>query len=149
MRFFDAERIVNSRDGCVLETELDASDARSIADTAALRNDVLRRAAVAGRTATMPDRLPESRIERVAGGLDTPRCREEAAQDFGSNMPYGLFLREQRIDRDGHLGGDVVFARDFGPRNTLLSAQYGTRRWYRYHPGRSIEDPGVFEPLSR
>lgn len=149
MRFFDAERIVNSRDGCVLETELDASDGRTIVDTTALRNEILMRASAAGRTTTMPDRLPEARIERVAGGLDTPRCRGEAARDFDSLMPYGLFLREQRIDPDGQLGGDVVFARDFGQRNTLLSAQFGTRRWYRYHPGRSLEDPGVFEPLSR
>ncbi len=147
--FFDAERFVNTLDGCVLQTQLDAADVAASTDTAAMRNEILRRAAAAGRTVVMPNRLPETRIARAPGGLDTPRCQAEAALDDAQLMPYASFLRDQRVDRAGHLGGAVVFARDFGPRDTLLRAEFGARQWYRYRPGASANDAGVFEPMPR
>ena len=144
---FDADRLVNTLDGCVLQSELDAADVATPADTAALRAQIIARATAAGRTLPMPGRLAETRIARAPGGPDTKRCREEAAGDMASIMPHAVFLREQRIDATGHLGGPVIFARDFGPRDTLLRAEFGTRTWYRYRPKWSIDDVATFEPI--
>ena len=62
-------------------------------------------------------------------------------------MPYAIFLREQAVGADGRLDGRVVWARDLGPRDTLLREEFGTRRWYRYKPGGSLDDPAEFIPV--
>jgi hypothetical protein len=149
VRPFDAEHLVNAFDGCVLQSELDAADGSASADTAALRARIRARAAAAGPTVPMPDRLSETRIVRAPGGPDTPRCRDEAAADMAAIMPYAIFLREQRIDAAGHLAGPVIFAREFGPRDTLLRAEFGTRQWYRYKPTGFLDYMGTFEPVAQ
>jgi hypothetical protein len=64
-------------------------------------------------------------------------------------MPYALFLAQQRIDANGRIGGDVVFARDFGARDELLRARFGDRAWYRYRPPTSLSDTALaFVPYS-
>jgi hypothetical protein len=62
-------------------------------------------------------------------------------------MPYALFLREQAVAADGRLDGTVVWARDLGPRDTLLRDEFGARRWYLYKPGRTLSEAAQFIPL--
>jgi hypothetical protein len=147
VRPFDAERIVKTMDACALQTALDDSDRDSSSDAAARRERVLATARAAGRALRVPGGTEETRLARVPGGPDTPRCRDEMAADTLGAMPYATFLREQRVDATGRLAGPVIFARDLGARDSLLRAQLGARRWYLYRPGRSLEEPPTFVPL--
>ncbi|NUP55601.1 MAG: hypothetical protein HOQ19_07195 [Gemmatimonadaceae bacterium] len=111
------------------------------------RARVLARARSAGAATVQPGMLAESQLARAPGGPYTPRCRDEAASDTLGTMPYALFLRDQRVGRDGRLGGSVVWARDLGPRDTLLRPEFGSRRWYLYKPARSLQGKAEFIPL--
>ncbi|HET7187917.1 MAG TPA: hypothetical protein VFI52_07170, partial [Gemmatimonadaceae bacterium] len=144
VRQFDAEQVVNTTDACALQLALDDADALSGLDSATRRSMVLTRARAVGPAVAQPGVIAESQIARSPNGPESPRCRAEALADTAGTMPYAMFLREQHVARDGSLGGDVVWARDLGPRDTLLGAQLGARRWYRYVPGRSLDEPGQF-----
>ena len=144
VRQFDAEQVVNTTDACALQLALDGADALPELDSTSLRTQLLTRARAAGPAVAQPGVIAESQIARAPAGPDSPRCRAEALADTAGTMPYAMFLREQHVARDGHLDGAVVWARDLGPRDTLLAAQFGTRRWYRYVPGRSLGDAGQF-----
>ncbi len=54
--------------------------------------------------------------------------------DRGGTTPLEPFLPYEGWDSGGRLGGRVVFARDYGARNSLLLARLGDRTWYRYRP---------------
>lgn len=144
VRQFDAEQVVNTTDACALQLALDEADALPAADSASLRRRVLTRARAVGPAVVQPGVIAESRVARSPNGPESPRCRAEALADTAGTMPYAMFLREQRVARDGRLDGDVVWARDLGQRDSLLAAQFGGRRWYRYLPGRSPDDAGRF-----
>ena len=146
VRQFDAEQVVNTTDACALQLALDDADADTLPtqDSASLRARVLTRARAAGPAVVQPGVIAESRIARSANGPESPRCRAEMLADTAGTMPYAMFLREQHVGRDGRLDGDVVWARDLGPRDSLLAAQFGARQWYRYLPGRSLDDAGRF-----
>ena len=145
---FDAEQVVNSTDACALQTALDEADAARWPDARTRRDAVVGRARSAGTALMRADVAAESRIARASSGPDTAQCRaEEAADGFGT-MPYAMFLREQKVARDGRLTGAVVWARDLGGRNTLLREEFGDRRWYLYRPGRSLDDAAEFVPFA-
>jgi hypothetical protein len=147
VRQFDAEQVVDATDACALQIALDEADAAPTSDSVARRARVLARARSAGAAITPPGTLAESRVARAPGGPDTPRCRDEAAADTLGTMPYGVFLREQTVGRDGRLAGEVVWARDLGARDTLLRSEFGSRRWYLYKPARSLEGRAEFITL--
>ncbi len=145
---FDAERVVNSTDACALQSALDDADRARWPDARTRRDAVVGRARSAGAALARSDVAAESRVARAPAGPDTPQCRaEEAADGFGT-MPYAMFLREQKVARDGRLTGTVVWARDLGARNALLRDEFGDRRWYLYRPGRSLDDAAEFLPLA-
>lgn len=145
-RQFDAEQIVDATDACALQLALDEADA-SPAPAAARLARVLEQARRAGPATIQPGPIAESRVARSPTGPDAPSCRAEAAADALGTMPYAMFLREQTVQRDGRLGGRVVWARDLGARNTLLRAEFGRRSWFLYRPGRSLDDAASFIPL--
>lgn len=147
VRQFDAEQLVDVTDACALQVALDEADATPDEDLASRRARVLARARSAGVATELPGMIAESQVARVAGGPDTPRCRDEAAADTLGTMPYAVFLREQQVGRDGRLAGSVVWARDLGPRDTLLRTELGSRRWYLYRPARSLGGKAEFIPL--
>jgi hypothetical protein len=144
VRQFDAEQVVDATDACALQIALDEADAASGVDAVALRAGVLARARSAGVASPQAGVIAESRVARAPGGPDTPRCRDEAAADTLGTMPFGVFLREQTVGRDGRLAGNVVWARDLGARDTLLRPELGSRRWYVYKPARSLEGRAEF-----
>ena len=144
---FSAEQVVNEVDACALQLALDESDLIGSADPSERRARVLSRARSAGPATVQPGTIAESRVARAPGGPDTSRCREEAAADTDGTMPYAMFLREQNVTPDGRLGGDVVWARTLGPRDTLLRSEFGGRRWYLYKPGRSLQEAAEFVPV--
>ena len=145
---FDAERVVNATDACALQSALDDADRARWPDARARRDAVLTRAREGGPARLRSDLAAESRIARAPAGPDTPQCRaEEAADGFGT-MPFAMFLREQKVGRDGGLTGAVVWARDLGARNVLLREEFGDRTWFLYKPGRSLEDAAEFVPFA-
>jgi hypothetical protein len=147
VRQFDAEQVVDATDACALQLALDEADAAPGEDLATRRARVLTQARAVGAATTQAGVIAESRIARAPGGPDSQRCRDEAAADTLGTMPYAVFLREQRVGRDGRLAGDVVWARDLGARDTLLRPEFASRRWYLYKPARSLEGRAEFIPL--
>ena len=75
-----------------------------------------------------------------------PDCAVEMQVDQTS-VPLDWFLANARFNHDGHLGGRVVYARDFGSQNQKLLSGFGDRTWYRYRPRSGPDDPApVFAP---
>jgi hypothetical protein len=146
VRQFDAEQVVNTTDACAVQLALDDADTAPSADTGAMRATVLARARAAGPARVQANVIAESQVARAVNGPDAPRCRDELAADTLGTMPYGMFLREQQVEHDGRLGGDVIWVRDLGARDTLLNAALGGRLWYLYKPGRSADDAATFLP---
>jgi hypothetical protein len=136
----EASRMLGTSDACQVQEALDVEDARAVGDTAgrearlhaATRPDAPVRA-VPGLQADATIFLADQRVL-------TDVCRREIAVDAAGTTPYAPFLVLARFDPDGSVGGPVVFARDFGPRNELLRARFPDRTWFRYRPRRSLED---------
>lgn len=81
---------------------------------------------------------------RLPRGDSLPRpCRDEIAFDrrgFLAFAPF-LYLNTARLD------GDIVWARDLGPRNASLFRRYAGRRFFRYAPT-APGGPPAFTPLA-
>ena len=76
-----------------------------------------------------------------------PYCVPELEADRSRPLTLDWFLANARFDRDGHLAGRVVFARDFGAANHKLLPRFGDRTWYRYRPRTGPDDHApVFVP---
>ena len=136
---FRADQIVSGVDACGLEGALDAEDSLTGSD-AERAERVIQRAKAMGQATAQPGLPGDQAIALVPGSMPTARCLAEFRRDTAGTMPYPLFLARQRVGSDGRVGGDVVFARDLGPRNDLLRDRFGTRSWYRYRPARSLDD---------
>jgi hypothetical protein len=146
---FEADRVVSTVDACALQTALDAEDTLSARDAAERHDRVLARARGFGNAQLVPGLAADQTIALVPGSAPTPACLHEVEHDAAGSMPYALFLAQQRIDANGRIGGDVVFARDFGARDELLRARFGDRAWYRYRPPTSLSDTALaFVPYS-
>ena len=79
----------------------------------------------------------------------TPVCEAERASAEANGADFVRFLPRNATAPDGRLGGNLVFARDFNGRNTLLRERFGARAWYR---ARIVRDDGALrariEPLT-
>jgi hypothetical protein len=79
-----------------------------------------------------------------------PACAREWASARSSGADFARFLPRNELDRDGRLGGPVVYARDFGARDTLLAERFGDRAWYVARIDASSGAPrAVLEPVRR
>ena len=58
-------------------------------------------------------------------------CAAELASAQSNGADYARYLPRNATDAEGRLGGDVVYARDFGQRNALLRERFAGRTWYR------------------
>jgi hypothetical protein len=130
---FLANRIVTQAGLCAAQTAL---------DSAALSPD--------------PDSVKVRRLAQrdwrvfLSTGRPGPACVAAAARDSAGTMPFTMFLAHQHVQRDGRIGGNVVFARDLGARNEELRLRFGARAWYRYVPlPPDAPSRPVFIPYSR
>jgi len=137
---FEADGVVSTVDACALQTALDAEDTLPARDATERRNRVLTRAKDFGSARLVAGLAADQTIALVPGSTPAPVCLTEVERDAAGSMPYALFLANQTVDSDGRIGGDVVFARDLGPRNDLLRARFGDRTWYRYRPPTNLGD---------
>jgi len=139
---FRAERLLNTLDACALQTALDATETGQtspLPDAARLRQ-VIDRARAAGTPRLVPNLPADQAIAIVPGSSPTPTCLAEFSRDSIGTMPFPMFLARQHVQRDGRIGGDIVYARDLGARNERLRARFGERTWYRYRPARGLDD---------
>ena len=113
----NAARLMVSASPCAIRLSLDAEQAR--------------------RPASERGRL--DRLVRTALALDQDSirfrpalCMEDAQMDREGTASYAPFFPANTFDADGRLGGNVVYALDYGNHDEALRARFGDRTWYRF-----------------
>lgn len=136
----DAERILDSSDACQVQSAVDAEDARPAVDAAGRRTRILAATRPAGPVGPLAAPNVDEALRFAQPVSLTATCVRELAADSAGSTPFAPFLALADFERDGSLGGAVVFARDFGLRNELLRARFPGRAWFRYRPRRGLGD---------
>ena len=150
MSQFRAERTLSSVDACALQSALDSADTRGDPDLHARAERVIASAAAFGRPEMQPGMQADQAIALVAGSRPTPTCLREFSRDQSGTISLPIFLERQHFDRDGRAGGDVVFAREMGPRDSILIPRFGNRVWYRYVVPSDLSDTtAAFKPYEK
>lgn len=135
-----SSRIYAAIDACTLEETLGAAEQgaaprerlqRTLDSLAALRRP-------GGRVRLTDD----ANLRLLDGASLTPACATEIEVDRRGYYSYAPYLWLNRATLDG----DIVWARDLGPRNAALFARYAGRRLYRYAP-RTPGGAPAFLPL--
>jgi hypothetical protein len=144
---YAAERAAADLDACALVAALDESDAMSTSRSDRLRV-VLDRARAAGVAQPVRGLYGSASLALVGGSPSTPACYGEILGDRAGTETYDRFLAANRVDSAARLGGDVVFVRTLGARDSLLRARFGTRDWYLYRREAGSR-AGRFERLTR
>jgi len=146
---FRAERVLNTADACALQAALDTEDSTADRNLAARADRAIAKAAAYGPARIERGRQSDQVIALVPGTRPTPVCLEEFLRDTAGTISYPIFLARQHVGRDGHIAGDVVYARDLGARDTLLRARFGDRAWYVYRPVSALGDTSnAFVPFA-
>jgi hypothetical protein len=141
-----AESMVTIVDDCALQHALDLEDSISGPPSTRRVQRVVARAMSAGEAQQVTSMPFQMRLA-FAGGRIPATCLPQLDADRTGTTPLEPFLQYEDWDSGGHLGGRVVFARDFGNRNSLLLPRFGDRTWYRYRPRRGPADSAsVFVP---
>jgi hypothetical protein len=144
---FDAEQAVTNLDACALLDALARSDARPDVPAANRLNVVLREAQSAGPTQPIAVRSTNDALSLVNGRPASAACLKEITEDRGGTVFFARFLAAATLDEDGRLGGDVVYARWLGARDSiLLRDRFASREWYVYRREDSARS-GRFERI--
>ena len=123
-----SSRLYAAIDACTLEQLLTAAESTA-AGSAGLARALDSAAAL--RRPGVPANLTEDRNLRLQPGDVPAACRVEIEVDRRGFYQFGPYLWLN----DAGLDGDVVWARDLGPRNEALFRRYSGRRFFRYAPG--------------
>ena len=131
---FDAEKIVTDVDACALMTALDKSGSHPDVPGPVRFRTVLAEATSAGRAQPIPRTAGSTALSLVNGRPSSEACRREIAEDSVGTLNYARFLAAATIDSTGRLGGDVIYARTLGARDTILlqDERFARRQWYMY-----------------
>jgi hypothetical protein len=132
--------MLRTSDACQIQTALDAEEARASVDTANRRTRLVAATRPGSPLHAVPGLQADQAVLFARGAVLTEACRQELVRDTVGVTPYAPFLALARFEPDGSLGGPVVFARDFGPRNERLRERFPGRVWFRYRPRRSLDD---------
>jgi hypothetical protein len=102
----------------------------------------------AGQGRMVPGLVGASALTLTAGPNFTQECRDEINGDRNGVEAFERFLALSSFDQQGRLGGDVVFARYLGARDTILRSdpRFANRQWYLYRRDPGSQD-GRFEPM--
>ena len=125
-----AEQLAARHDACTVAKATAAAE--RISDASAEQHtrsvmDFLARDSVPNRIAGQP---PSDQLAFVPGRPLDAGCAEEGGQVTSFGVSMAEMLPYERFDAQGRLGGNIVYARDFGQRNELLRARFGDRAWY-------------------
>jgi 4-amino-4-deoxy-L-arabinose transferase-like glycosyltransferase len=133
-------RIYAAIDACTLELALDSAER----DTTARENLGRALDSLASlRRPGVPARLTDDEnLRLIAGSTLAAPCAMEVVVDRRGYYSYAPFLWLNNASLDGN----IVWARDLGPRNAALFTRYAGRRFYRYAPGGPDRAP-VLLPL--
>ena len=72
-------------------------------------------------------------LSLVNGRPASAACLREITEDRAGTVSYARFLASSTIGQDGRLGGDIVYARWLGARDSiLLRDRFAKRQWYMY-----------------
>jgi hypothetical protein len=128
-RPFGAQKIVEHYDACMLQTLLDSAERAPIDPAARWRlvSSTIARAPIA------PPAPGLTAADQLALSVDapmSPACQREWSTALSNGVDLPRFLPRNEIDRAGRLDGDVIYARDFGPRNALLAERFADRVWF-------------------
>jgi hypothetical protein len=125
-----AEQLAAGADACRLQQALDEAyivEESRPGERAARVLRAIERDVAATPLAQQP---PSEQLALVPGRRLTPECQVEAARIMSRGVSLAAMLPHVGLGADGRLGGNVLYARDFGARNALLQANYGDRAWY-------------------
>jgi len=142
----EAGRLLSTADACRIQTALDAEDTRAPDDTAVRHARLLDATYSTASVHPVGGLQADEAISLAEGAVLTDACRREIAADAGGTTPYAPFLALARFDRDGAIGGPVIFVRDLGPRNEVLRARFAGRTWFRYRPRARPDDTTAIVP---
>jgi hypothetical protein len=148
MRPFDAERAAGDYDACALLTALAKSDAHpEVAGPDRLRA-VIEEVHQVRPTKAIPGLTGFTALALVNGRPSSPECYREMAEDSTGTLFYPRFLAAATFDSAGRLGGDVIYARTLGPRDSILlkDDRFGRRQWYMYRR-QDAKNTGRFERI--
>jgi hypothetical protein len=146
---FTAQLIVGNYNACTLQQRLDDAERRGMpsriaaAYVASVMREPLDARPVPGLSAMEQLALPKS--------SDVPeRCRWEFDHALPKGMDLARLLPHIGLDSLGRLGGDVIYARDFGARNALLADRFSDRAWYVARPEMRGDSVAILvEPYTR
>jgi hypothetical protein len=130
---FDAERTVSDLDACALLTALAGADARPDVAASVRLHDVFEQAQATRPTRPVRGLYGNAALSLADGRPSDARCYREMVEDSLGTTYYARFLAAATIDSTGRLGGDVVYARWLGERDSiLLRERFAERQWYMY-----------------
>ncbi len=146
---FTAQLIVGNYNACTLQQRLDDAERRGMPPRAAasyvasVMTEPLDARPVPGLSAMEQLALPKS--------SEVPeRCQWEFEHALPRGMDLARLLPHIALDSLGRLGGDVIYARDFGARNALLADRFSDRAWYVARPEMRGDSIAILlEPYSR
>jgi 4-amino-4-deoxy-L-arabinose transferase-like glycosyltransferase len=125
-----AVRLLASRDACSLLATVRAAEADSAAPLVKRVGRIVATAPFAPNGPPVATLDPTVHISSEAS--ITPECRAALDADARyAEVPFGVGLALEPIDRSGHVDGDVVYVADLGDRNEKLRKRFGDRTWYR------------------
>jgi hypothetical protein len=139
----DVARMLATSDACQIQIALDAEEARTLADTADRRARLFAATHPVSSVRPVPGLQADQTVLLAEGAGLSDVCRQEIAADSAGHTPFAPFLALATFEADGALGGPVVFARDFGPRNERLRERFPGRAWFRYRARQSLDDTTV------
>ena len=129
-RPFTAQKIVEYYDACRIQQLLDSAEQMSV-PLAARARYVFSALDSAPRAVPVPAMATSDQLAFEPSRIIAPACAAELASAQSNGADYARYLPRNVTDAGGRLGGDVVYARDFGRRNALLRERFGARAWYR------------------
>lgn len=144
---FEADRAAANLDACALLNGLAKSDARPDLPAPNRLGATLEEGRRAGPPQLVQMGSSTDAISLVNGQPSSAECLREITEDRIGTMYYARFLASSTIGEDGRLGGDVVYARWLGARDSiLLRDRFAMREWYLYRREDSAKS-GRFERI--
>jgi hypothetical protein len=130
VRPYAAQEIVEHYDACLIQQLVDSAERIALpsAERARFLFGTLGRAP---RAVPVPGAPASDQLALDASRALTPACEAELMTAESNGAEYVRYLPRNGTDAEGRLGGDIVYARDFGQRNMLLRERFADRAWYR------------------
>ena len=129
LRPLPAEQLAATADACTVQTTLDALESATDPTGARARRalDAILRDSGAVPIAGL---RADEQIALIPGRPLSPTCTDQRSAARANGVSMAALLPATRVDRNGRLSGDVIYARDLGNANGALRAEFGTREWF-------------------